>query len=96
MPAVTRDGVDASAGHCFSARPTDAPNQGSVYANGILITVIGAHYPTHCCGPVCHDGEASAGSPNVFAENIPVHRIGDEISCGDTSANGSPNVFANS
>ncbi len=95
MPAITRLGVDPSAGHCFPPRPTDTAGQGSVYCNNILATVIGAHYPTHCCPPPCHDGVASQGSPNVFYENIPVHRIGDAISCGDISASGSPDVFAN-
>jgi uncharacterized Zn-binding protein involved in type VI secretion len=95
MPAVTRLG-DASAGHCYGSRPPDDAAQGDVFANNILVTIVGAHYPTHCCGPVCHDGAASAGSPTVFIHNQPVHRIGDAISCGDTSAAGSPNVFANS
>lgn len=94
MPAITRNGVDPSAGHCFTPRPTDSAGQGSVYVNGILSTVIGAHYPVHCCGIVCHDGAASAGSGTVFAEGINIHRIGDAISCGDVSASGSPNVFA--
>jgi len=94
MPAITRDGVDISAGHCFPPRPTDSAGQGSVFVNNILATVVGAHYPTHKCGKSSHDGAASAGSSNVFCENIAVHRIGDAISCGDISAAGSPNVFA--
>ena len=94
MPAITRLGVDPSAGHCFPPRPTDSAGQGSVFINGILGTVIGAHYPTHCCGIPCHDGAASAGSATVFLEGIPVHRISDQISCGDISGSGSPNVFA--
>ena len=95
MPAITRDGVDPSAGHCFPPRPTDSSGQSpSVFVNNIAATVVGAHYPTHCCGKPCHDGVASAGSSSVFIENKPVHRIGDAISCGDISASGSPNVFA--
>lgn len=94
MPAITRIGVDDSAGHCFSPRPADTAGQETVFVNGILVTVVGAHYPTHCCGPVCHDGQASTGSSTVFVNNLPVHRIGDEIDCGDVSGNGSPNVFA--
>lgn len=94
MPAITRLGADPSAGHCFPPRSTDSAGQGTVYVNGILGTVIGAHYPTHCCGKPCHDGAASAGSSTVFLEGIAAHRIGDAISCGDVSASGSPNVFA--
>jgi len=94
MPAITRLGADPSAGHCFPPRPTDSAAQGTVFCNNILATVVGAHYPTHCCGDSCHDGAASAGSGTVFAENKPIHRIGDAISCGDVSASGSSNVFA--
>jgi uncharacterized Zn-binding protein involved in type VI secretion len=94
MPAITRNGIDPSAGHCFPPRPTDSANQESVFVNNILGTVVGAHYPTHCCGIPCHDGSASAGSSTVFFENKAVHRIGDAISCGDVSASGSPTVFA--
>lgn len=93
MPAVTRNGIDYSAGHCFPPRPTDTAGQSSVYVNGVLATVVGAHYPSHSCGDSSHDGVASSGSSTVFIENKPVHRIGDNISCGDVSAAGSPNVF---
>jgi hypothetical protein len=96
MPAVTRIEVDPSAGHCFSPRSLDDAKQPDVFVNNILVSMVTSHYPTHCCGPVCHDGEASEGSPNVFVHNNPIHRIGDAISCGDTSGAGSPDVFANS
>jgi len=94
MPAVTRLGVDPSAGHCFPPRPADAAGQGSVFVNGILGTVVGAHFPVHCCCKPCHDGSAAAGSGTVFFGGKAVHRIGDLISCGDVSASGSPNVFS--
>lgn len=94
MPAITRLGVDPSAGHCYPPRPTDSCLQGSVFVNGILGDVIGDHYPAHTCGTSTHDGVASVGSTSVFFEGISAHRIGDDISCGDISANGSPNVFA--
>lgn len=95
MPAISRYGVDKSAGHCFPARPSDSTPNGTVYINGILANVIGAHYPTHCCSTVCHDSYACVGSPNVFFESAAVHRIGDAETCGDIQAQGSPNVFAN-
>ena len=94
MPAITRLGVDPSAGHCFNPRPADSAGQGSVFVNGILATVVGAHYPSHKCGKSTHDGNASAGSSSVFFEGKPVHRIGDAISCGDVSASGSQNTFS--
>ena len=94
MPAITRVGVDISAGHCFPPRPPSSAGQGTVFVNSILATVIGASYPAHTCGTSTHDGTASTGSATVFIEGKPVHRIGDDISCGDISASGSSNVFA--
>jgi uncharacterized Zn-binding protein involved in type VI secretion len=94
MPAITRVGVDVSAGHCFPPRPPSSAAQGTVFVNSILATVVGATYPAHTCGTSTHDGAASVGSATVFIEGKPVHRIGDDISCGDVSASGSPNVFA--
>ena len=99
MPSVIRKSVDPSAGHCFTPRP---PDQGSsdVWVNvgngGEAAVRVGHHYPTHCCGDPCHDGNASQGSPTVFVNNFPFHRKGDAISCGDVANNGSPNVFAGS
>ena len=94
MSAITRVGVDPSAGHCFSSRPASSGGQGTVFINSILATVVGATYPAHTCGTSTHDGVASTGSSTVFIEGKPVHRIGDDISCGDVSASGSRNVFA--
>jgi uncharacterized Zn-binding protein involved in type VI secretion len=94
MPAITRVGVDNSAGHGFPPRPPDSAGQSTVFINSILGTVVGAHYPVHTQGSSSHDGNASSGSSTVFFEGKPVHRIGDDIDCGDVSAAGSRNVFA--
>ena len=93
MPAITRLGVDPSAGHCFNPRPTDTGSS-TVFINGIACNRVSDHYPLHRCGKNSHDGVASVGSSSVFADGLAVHRIGDGISCGDVSGNGSPNVFA--
>ena len=45
---------------------------------------------THACGSL--DG---GGSPNVFINGSPVHRIGDGQSHGGVQGEGSPDVFAN-
>jgi uncharacterized Zn-binding protein involved in type VI secretion len=54
--------------------------------------------------PPCAPGSCATGSPTVFANNIPVHRVGDTntphgyIFCiphVTQLATGSPNVFAN-
>ena len=98
MAACTRINVDPSAGHpvCNPPRVADQAGQSTVAINSLLATVVGAHYLVHLCGGVIptHDGYASTGSSTVFIEGKPIHRIGDDISCGDVSASGSRNVFA--
>lgn len=94
MPAITRVGVDKSAGHYYPPRAPSSGGQSTIFINNILATVIGAEYPSHTYGASTHDGVASAGSSTVFIEGKSVHRIGDNISCGDVSAAGSSNVFA--
>ena len=99
MPAVVRL-TDLSSGHdCHVPRPNDQAST-NVFANTLGIHRLGDHFALHCCPPIppgtaCHDGVTTASSPNVFVNNKPVTRIGDPISCGDVSAQGSPNVFAN-
>lgn len=100
MPAITRNGIDPSAGHCFPPVITVSSGQNTglptVFVNTVLATVVGAQYESHCCS--CdgddHAGVAGSGSGTVFIQNLPVHRIGDGINCGDVSASGSPNVFS--
>lgn len=95
MPAAVRLG-DISAGHAgWPARANDqaSPN---VFINSLAAHRVTDHWPTHCDGvPVCHDGTLSAGSPNVFVNGHALGRVGDSISCGDSAAQGSPNVFVN-
>lgn len=94
MPACTRINIDNSAGHDgFEPRPIDDAKQTSVYINDLLAAIVGSHYAQHC-DEDCHDGVASTGSSTVFIAGKAIHRIGDNISCGDMSAAGSRNVFA--
>lgn len=51
------------------------------------------------CEPVCRPAE---GSPNVFINGTPAHRLGDSCTmlippdcCSGVAASGSPNVFIN-
>lgn len=90
--SVTRLGVDNSAGHCYEPRPTQTASE-NVFVNGIAVNRISDYYPTHSCPPDSHDGVASEGSSSVFINGLAAHRIADEISCGDVSASGSPDVF---
>ncbi len=90
---VHRLGDCNGAGGCITSIP-----QGSVFANGILVSVDGSigtshppcHWaPIHCAGAWV----TTSGGPTVFAEGIPVNKIGDSDSCGHARAAGSPNVF---
>jgi len=94
MPAVTRQGIDKSAGHCY---PPTVPTAGSanVITNAHPTVRVDDMYEDHTCGTSTHSGrKASAGSATVIVNGKPVHRIGDAIDCGDVSASGSDNVFA--
>ena len=95
MPALTRLG-DNSTGHgCWSARPNDTASP-DVFCNGIAVHRLTDHWVTHCCNVFpfpCHDGVESGGSLSVFVNGLAAARVGDPISCGDTIAEGSPDVF---
>lgn len=97
MPAAVRIGDPLSTGHgCTGSTTLAGANQGSVYANGILIAVPGAPTEVHTIGPPCvpHSAVLNAGSPNVFCEGKPMGRVGDSADAGAMTS-GSPDVFAN-
>ena len=96
MPAVARKG-DREVVHC--SMPRRAGHYKSVFANGIPMSGVGHMNTPHllpCACPVCccvHTAPLMRGSPNVFAEGIPIGRVGDPTCTA--VAQGSPNVFAN-
>jgi len=99
MPGVVRIGDSLSTGHgCAGSTTLGGANQGSVLANNILVAVVGAPTVAHPfppsppCAP--HVANLNAGSPNVFAEGIPVGRIGDSADAGAMTS-GSSDVLAN-
>lgn len=99
MPAVVRIGDPLATGHpCDGTTTLGGANQGSVYSNGILVAVVGAPTVVHniLVGVPCvpHVANLNAGSPNVYAEGIPVGRVGDSADAGAMTG-GSPDVFAN-
>jgi uncharacterized Zn-binding protein involved in type VI secretion len=51
--------------------------------DGSVVNGHGLHFPTYTAN----------GSPTVFINGIPVNRQGDEDECGDSRADGSPDVF---
>ena len=83
---------DISLGHgCFPPRPN---MQGStnVFVNGLAAHRQSDLWAIHCCTS-CHDGVLTSGSSTVFVNGLQLGRTGDPISCGDTAATGSNNVF---
>ncbi len=89
---VVRRG-DLDAGHTypvvyyvFVPDPEPPPDPPPDYIGGTYVEVI-----------VCegHSQALSTYSPNVFANNLNIGRLGDTYS-GETLTSGSPNVFANS
>ena len=96
MPAVARLG-DREVTHCST--PFRKGHFKTVLANGIPTSGEGHMNTPHlkpCPCPVCccvHSAPLKKGSPNVFAEGIPIGRVGDPT-CTSV-AQGSPNVFAN-
>ncbi len=87
MPGVTRKDIDTAIG-------TQLGNQNTtVFADGHNIIVIGDLVATHGGFPHIVPPMVQ-GSPNVFAEGIPICRRGDVAACGHP-ATGSGDVFAN-
>ena len=66
--------------------------QGTVYANGLLVSIDGSQVEGHDTGE--HDDpETANGSPTVFSNGISVNRQGDPDTCGCPRDSGSPDVF---
>jgi uncharacterized Zn-binding protein involved in type VI secretion len=86
MPGIARRGLDAAGG------AQRGGGQGSVYADGALVVVLGDSVDGHGEGP--HAAPVMAGaSAAVFAGGKPVCRAGDPASCGHAST-ASEDVFA--
>lgn len=94
MAAASRLG-DLSTGHgCFPPTACTGGTASKTYINGIPAQIQGSSFLVHFCGRSVHPTRlASSGSSTVFIEGKPAIRIGDNISCGDTVGQGSPNTI---
>lgn len=93
MPAITRLG-DIDTGHDLC--PPRALNSASpnVFINGKGAgRVTDTYVPHGCINHPPHSGNIASGSATVFINGLPAARIGDNVSCGGSVAQGSPNVF---
>ena len=99
MPAVCRIGDSLTTGHgCDGTTTLGGSNtDGTVRANSIAITVVGAPTSPHTilAGDICvpHSAQLNAGSSTVFINGKAVGRVGDSAD-GGVMTSGSPNVFA--
>jgi uncharacterized Zn-binding protein involved in type VI secretion len=69
----------------------------TVFANGIgvglHVSKITPHAPWGNPHPPHENATTTEGSPTVFADGVPVLRVGSGNSCGHKIAEGSENVF---
>ena len=102
MPAVSRNNDIAKTGHLCDAFIGVIASCRTVFANGIRVarppdplkphTIPAPCPPGPCC--INHPAVINRGSPNVFAERIPIARKFDSADKG-YMVQGSRNVFAN-
>jgi uncharacterized Zn-binding protein involved in type VI secretion len=65
---------------------------GTVFANGIAVGLHVSDITPH--GKNKHKAaQTTEGSPTVFAEGVPVLRVGSGNTCGHKISQGSPNVY---
>jgi len=104
MPAISRHIIDlAATGHGCDSTAGVFASQYSVFANGVNNPVLRfsdrlmPHTIIFCtpdgCSCISHDAIVKGGSSTVFAEGVPVARVGDSADRG-AMIQGSPNVFA--
>lgn len=69
---------------------------GTVMANGISVGLhvsqMTSHSPWGDPHPPHEAASTTSGSPTVFAEGVPVLRVGSGNSCGHSIIQGSPNI----
>lgn len=63
---ISRQGIDVTAGHCYYPVPVIVAST-TVFANNAGVDRVGDPIAVHCCGPTCHAGACSVGSPDVLA-----------------------------
>jgi uncharacterized Zn-binding protein involved in type VI secretion len=91
MPGISRKGdQNQTGGAIIKSAPT-------VFANGIEVGLhvskMTSHAPYGRPHPPHEAASTTEGSPTVFAEGLPVLRIGSGNSCGHSIVDGSGDVF---
>lgn len=65
----------------------------TVFANGIAVGLHVSDITKHPGGGKHNAAKTTEGSPTVFAEGVPVLRVGSSSDCGHAITQGSDNVF---
>lgn len=91
MPGISRKGDANQTGGKIMR------GAGTVFANGVEVGLhvsgITPHAPWGRPHPPHSSAKTTEGSPSVFAEGVPVLRIGSGNSCGHSIVGGSGDVF---
>jgi len=91
MPGISRKGDGNQTGGKI------VRGAGTVFANGIAVglhtSTMTPHAPWGRPHPPHDAATTTSGSPTVFAEGVPVLRVGSGNSCGHSIVEGSGDVF---
>ena len=85
--------IDLTCGHCFIPIMF-IEGSPDVIVNNYLVVRQNDSIEVHCCFFVCHAGLAMGNHSGVYANNRLVQVQTNGVTCGDTSCNGSPDVFS--
>jgi hypothetical protein len=91
MPVI-RWLIDRTCGHCYIPQ-IFIEGSPDVMVNNQKVVRKTDHILIHCCGGSCHVGAAMGNGSQVFANNLQIQVQTNNLDCGDTSCNGSSDVF---
>lgn len=101
MPIFVATWIDPSTGHCHLSTPhKNLPDSGgkisNVFVGNVNIVTQADVYTPTTCGDTAHAPVVlPIPGATVFAGSLPVAKLGDPLSCGDTvGAVGAFNVYA--
>jgi uncharacterized Zn-binding protein involved in type VI secretion len=78
---VSRIG-DITTGHQCYAPSVGVNSARTVFANGVLVHVVGNNFTPHTCGNDVHADVLVGGSSKVLVEGKPISRLGDVLAPG--------------
>ena len=97
MPAISLEAQQSTGHGCFPPTAAAGPYTTKSFFNGKAIQLKGVtQYQPHTCGITTHDPsqrKVTSSSSTFYFEGKQVARIGDDIDCGDTIAEGSQDSF---